>query len=366
MDKLKAIVEQWVRPEIRALSAYHVPDPGAMIKLDAMENPYRWPEPIIDEWLSLLRDVELNRYPDPGARKLKQHLREAMGVPDGMELLLGNGSDELIQMMAMALATPGRVVLAPEPGFVMYKMIATFCAMEYVGVPLTTDFSLDLQAMLAAIERHQPALIFLAYPNNPTGNLFNEAAIEAILRKAEGLVVIDEAYHAFAGRSFMDRLGEFPNLVVMRTVSKLGLAGLRLGLLAGPQAWLDEFDKVRLPYNINVLTQASGEFALRHRALFDEQTAQLRKDRELLADALSAIGDLTVYPSHANFILFRAPTGKGDLIFEGLKERKVLIKNLNRSSGPLKDCLRVTVGTPEENRAFLDALRATLAWVVHR
>jgi histidinol-phosphate aminotransferase len=366
MDKLKTLVEQWVRPEIRAISAYHVPNPGTMIKLDAMENPYRWPAAIVDEWLTLLRDVELNRYPDPGARKLKAHLREAMGVPEGMELLLGNGSDELIQMMAMAVAAPGRSVLAPEPGFVMYQMIATFCALEYVGVPLAADFSLDLPAMLAAIEQHQPAIIFLAYPNNPTGNLFDAKAIEAILNKAEGLVVLDEAYHAFAEQSFMGRLGEFPNLVVMRTVSKLGLAGLRLGLLAGPREWLDEFDKVRLPYNINVLTQASGEFALSHRAIFDEQTARLRRDRELLAGELASIDGLTVYPSRANFILFRVPTGKGDLVFEGLKERKVLIKNLNRSGGPLKDCLRVTVGTPEENNIFLAALRATLAWVVHR
>lgn len=354
-------ISRWVRPEIRAISAYHVPDPGKLIKLDAMENPYTWPAEMVEEWLALLKQTHVNRYPDPAARGLTAELRKAMDVPEDMGVLLGNGSDEIIQILALALGGEGRAVLAPEPGFVMYRMIATFSGMDYVGVPLQENFSLDLPAMLEAIEEHDPAVIYLAYPNNPTGNLFDEGEIEAIIRAANAVVVVDEAYHAFAGKSYMSRLGEFDNLLVMRTVSKLGLAGLRLGLLAGPQPWLDEFDKVRLPYNINVLTQASAEFALSHLAVFDEQTRLIREERTRLLAEMGKLAGLTVYPSAANFILFRVPQGRADAVFESIKQGGVLIKNMKATSGPLADCLRVTVGTPEENDAFLAGLRHALA-----
>ena len=353
-------VEQWVRPEIRALSAYHVPDPGDLIKLDAMENPYTWDEELLEDWLAVMRETPVNRYPDPAANALRDRLRESMQVPEGAEILLGNGSDELIQIVAMAVSGEGRKVMAPEPSFVMYKMIATFLDMDYVGVPLNSDFELDMEVMLAAIQEHQPAVIFLAYPNNPTGNLFPETDIERILNAAEGLVVVDEAYAPFADASFMNRIGEFPNLLVMRTVSKMGLAGLRLGLLAGDPAWLGEFDKLRLPYNINVLTQASADFALRHQAVFDAQTEVIKAERELELEALREMAGLTVYDSRANFILFRTPLGRATEIFNALKEQGVLIKNLSGAGGSLSDCLRVTVGTPEENQAFLTALRKGL------
>ena len=361
---LKDMVQRWVRKDIREIGAYHVPDASGYIKLDAMENPFGWPEHMVNEWLELLRRVSVNRYPDPQMSRLKQKLKEAMGVPEGMDILLGNGSDEIIQMLAFAVRDSGRSILTPAPSFVMYEMIAKFAGMEFTPVPLKADFSLDMPAMLAAIEKSQPAIIFLAYPNNPTGNLFKREEVERIIEAAEGIVVVDEAYHAFAGSTFMDELGKFDNLLVMRTVSKMGLAGLRLGLLAGPHEWLVEFDKVRLPYNINVLTQASAEFALGHREVLDQQTEQLVENRCKLYQHLKNLDGIEPFPSDANFILFRTPTGKADLIFEGLKDRKVLIKNLNKSGGLLKDCLRVTVGTSEENEAFLDALRHTVAWAV--
>lgn len=360
MADLKAKIEQLIRPGIQALSAYHVPDPGNAIKLDAMENPYQWPEPIVNQWLERLRDVSLNRYPDPGAQRVKDRLRSAMQVPAGMEILLGNGSDELIQMIAMAVAKPGRIILSPEPSFVMYRMIAEFVGMDYVGVPLSEDFALDMSVMLSAIEQHQPAVIFLAYPNNPTGNLFALDDVKAIIEAAPGLVIVDEAYAAFASDTFMQALGEYDNLLVMRTVSKMGLAGLRLGLLAGPAEWLSEIDKVRLPYNINILTQVSAEFALDNQDVLDLQTADIRRDRGILFDALAVIDGIEPYPSEANFILFKTPAGKADAIFEGLKARNVLIKNLNKAGGALVDCLRVTVGTPDENIAFIDALKDSL------
>ena len=270
---MSARLESLVRPEIRALRAYHVPESSGLIKLDAMENPYTWPESLQAEWLETLLGLELNRYPDPQGRALQAALREAMEIPENMGLLLGNGSDELIQMLALAVAAPGRKILSVDPGFVMYRMIGLFVGLDYVGVPLQAeDFSIDLPAVLEAIEREQPALVYLAYPNNPTGNRFDADDMVRIIEAAPGLVVVDEAYAPFTDSSFLGLVGDWDNLLVMRTVSKMGLAGLRLGYLVGPPDWLAEIDKVRLPYNINVLTQVSAAFALRHKAVFDEQT----------------------------------------------------------------------------------------------
>ncbi|MGB5833786.1 MAG: histidinol-phosphate transaminase [Thiohalocapsa sp.] len=363
---MQNLIESLIRPEIRALRAYHVPNAEGLIKLDAMENPYSWPDALREEWLSTLREAELNRYPDPSGRDLQQALREAMGIPGDMGLLLGNGSDELIQMLAMAVAAPSRVdrpkVLSLEPGFVMYRMIALFAGLGHVGVPLRADdFSLDLDATLAAIAREQPALVYIAYPNNPTGNLFAPTDIERIIEASPGLVIVDEAYAPFTDQSFLPRIGAWPNLLVMRTVSKMGLAGLRLGYLAGPTQWLEQIDKVRLPYNVNVLTQASAVFALRHRAVLDEQTNRIRVDRARLFDALTKIDALTTYPSDANFILLRAEPGRAGAVFGGLRERGILIKNLDGAHPMLSDCLRVTVGAPDENNALLDALNSALA-----
>lgn len=353
-------IEKWVRPEILALAAYHVPDAGDFIKLDAMENPYTWPKSIVDEWLNILREVSLNRYPDPSSSQLKESLRGEMAIPSSMEILLGNGSDELIQMILLTVLGQGRKVLSPDPSFSMYKMISSFVGLEFIGVPLGDNFELDLVAMLEAIKQHQPAVVFLAYPNNPTGNLFDDASIRAIIKASPGLVVVDEAYHAFASRSFMDKLPHYDNLVVLRTLSKMGLAGLRLGLLVGPKAWLDQIDKVRLPYNINVLTQASTAFALKHPTMLVEQTARIRKDREALMQQLAALAAIKVYPSQTNFILFRVPQGRAIAIFEHIKGKGVLIKSMHGASPKLADCLRVTVGTPDENEAFLMALKSAL------
>lgn len=361
MKKLEELVSHWIRPQIRELSAYHVPDPGDLIKLDAMENPYTWPEAMVEEWLGILRSIPLNRYPDPGAPKLIAALREALAIPADAGVLLGNGSDELIQMMAMAISGPERVVTAPEPGFVMYRMIGRFTGMPFRGVPLRSgDFALDMPAMREAIEREQPALLFLAYPNNPTGNLWPEAELRELVELTPGLVVIDEAYAPFAEATLMEWVGEYANVVVMRTVSKMGLAGLRLGLLVGAPAWIDEFNKVRLPYNINVLTQASAEFALRHREVFDAQTARIRNQRDVLYESLAGLDSLRVYPSKANFLLVRTPAGCADRLFGDLKGEGILVKSLSAAGGMLTDCLRVTVGTPEENRALIDAFRKLL------
>ena len=355
MEEINELVTHWVRPQIRQLSAYHVADAEGLVKLDAMENPYRWPEALREEWLDLLRKVEINRYPQSQAPGVKAGLRRTMAIPDDMEVVLGNGSDELIQMIAMTVAGPGRKILAVEPSFVMYRMIATFLGMEYFGVSLKPDFSLDTASLLAEIERTRPALIFLAYPNNPTGNLFKRDDLLQVIEAAPGLVVIDEAYAPFTDVSFIPLLGRYGNLLVMRTVSKMGLAGLRLGLLAGPAAWLNEIEKTRLPYNINVLTQISAEFSLSHQSVFDRQTAAICQARDELFLQLQRIKGVAPVASQANFILIRLAPGRAVTVFNELRQRGVLVKNLHGSHPLLAECLRVTVGTPEENAAFLAA-----------
>jgi histidinol-phosphate aminotransferase len=347
--------ENLVRPEILALRAYHVPDSRGMVKLDAMENPYPLPEALRRELAQVLARTELNRYPDPAGSRLRELLARKMQVPAGMELLLGNGSDDLIQMITLTLAKPGAVMMYPGPTFVMYAMNATFFGMRAVSAGLRKDFSLDPSAFLAAMREHKPALIYIAYPNNPTGVLYPEQDIVSILRAAEGLVVLDEAYHAFAQKTFMSRLPEFPNLVVLRTVSKLGLAGIRLGYLAGRPEWIREFDKVRSPYNVNVLTEAAAVFLLERLDVLEEQAARIRADRASLGPELAALPGVTVYPSQANFFLIRVPDAART--FESLKGQGVLVKNLHPG---LENCLRVTVGTPDENRILIGALREAL------
>lgn len=354
-------LESLFRPEILAMSAYHVADASNFIKLDAMENPYSWPEDIQKDWLELLKNCPMNRYPDPEAKDLCKALRLSNNLPEQSGLLLGNGSDEIIQILMMALANSA-TVLAPEPGFVMYKQVAQSLSLRYLGIPLMADsFDLDLPAMLEAIRRLKPGLIFLAYPNNPTGNLFDAQAIKDILALAPGLVVVDEAYAPFANASFIDQLANYENLLVMRTVSKLGLAGLRLGFLAGNTAILEQLNKIRLPYNINCLTQATASFALQNQQFLLAQTQTICQQRRQVLSALQAIPGIKAYASAANFILFKTLAKPADDVFTSLKQQGILIKNLSVQGGMLSHCLRVTIGKPEENQAFLSALTLALA-----
>jgi histidinol-phosphate aminotransferase len=340
------------------MRAYHVPPAAAMIKLDAMENPYAWPEALKQVWHEKLDAISINRYPDPAASQLKERLRELMAIPADISIMLGNGSDELIQILAVALAQTGRHYLAPEPGFVMYRRITETLNVGYCGVPLMPpDFALDQAAMLAEISRYQPVLIFIAWPNNPTGNLFDKGAVLEVIKHAPGLVVIDEAYHAFSGQSFISHLGEFENLLVMRTFSKSGLAGIRLGYLLGQASVLEELEKIRLPYNINSLTQATAEFILGHAHVLEEQYRRIRAGRESLFAGLNRMPGIQAWPSAANFILFRTKNSTADEVFTGLKQRGILIKNLHGSHPLLENCLRVTVGTEEENQSFLEAMQ---------
>ncbi len=348
------VVAAVVRPEIRALTAYAVADAEGQIKLDANESPHPLPEAVRAKIAAAVAAVPFNRYPDGAAESVIAALRAAAGIPDASGVLLGNGSDELIAMIVCALARPGAAMLVPEPTFVMYRMNALYAGMRFVGVPLAADFSLDADAMLAAIKREHPALIFLASPNNPTGNRFATADVERILRAAPGLVVVDEAYAAFADESLLARVGEFPNLLVLRTLSKIGMAALRLGYAVAAPAWIRELNKVRQPYNLNALTQAAAQVLLGERALLDRQVADIVAERARLAAALAAVPGVTVFPAHANFVLLRVPDAPA--WFARLSAAGILVKHLHGAHPLLAQCLRITVGRPAENDALLAAL----------
>lgn len=359
------LIENVIRADVRAQGAYHVPDADGLVKLDAMENPYRLPAALRSALAQQLAEVALNRYPVPSYALLKQKICRAFGVPDGFDVMLGNGSDELISLLSLAcarrdLGVPA-TVLAPVPSFVMYAASARLAGLDFVGVPLNPDFTLDRAAMLAAIETYHPAITWLAYPNNPTGTLFEARDLLAILRAVgeRGIVVVDEAYQPFAQTSFMSHLPEFENLVLLRTVSKLGLAGIRLGYLSASPALLAELEKIRPPYNINVLTQSAAEFLLDHVAVLETQAALLRTARGHLIVALALLPGVQVFPSAANFALLRV--AHADAVHARLLEQRILVKNVGKMHPLLQDCLRVTVGSATENTQFLQALAVALA-----
>jgi histidinol-phosphate aminotransferase len=359
---VKDLAAKVVRPEIQAMHAYPVSDATGMVKLDVMESPYRLPESLAAEIGNVVSRVAMNRYPVPSASALRALIRDVMQVPAGCDVLLGNGSDECIQYVTAALAREGAAVMAPVPSFAMFSMHALFYRLRFVGVPLREDFTLDTGAFLAAMAKEKPALVWIAFPNNPTGNAFPVADIERIVQAAPGLVVIDEAYQPFAGATFMPRLAEFENMVVMRTVSKIGMAGLRLGYVCGRPEWIEAFNKTRSPFNINVLTEAVAIKLLQNKNVLDAQAAKVLEERERLRPELERMPGLKVYPSAANFLLARVAgaKGAGTKIFERLKAQGVLVKDFSGGHPLMENCLRLTVGTPEENRILLAALREAL------
>lgn len=350
-------LKQIIKPAVLKANAYHVPDAQGLIKLDAMENPYVWPEELKSKWTGYLQQAELNRYPDAGVNVLRPKLRKLFSLSDNIDMMFGNGSDELIQIILLALNKSSNVVMAPEPTFVMYRLLSSMLELDFVGVPLNKDFSINLPAMLKSIEENQPAVIFIAWPNNPTGNAFEQKSLEAIIEHAPGLVVIDEAYHVFAQKTMLPSLQKCTNVLLMRTFSKLGLAGLRLGMLFGASEWINEFDKLRLPYNIGTLNQLSANFIIDNIEILEQQAEKIRIDREVLFKQLNSINVIEAWASDANFILFRVLGQSADDVHKKLKDNKILIKNLHGSHPFLDNCLRVTVGNPEENDAFLIALK---------
>ncbi|MFC7434712.1 histidinol-phosphate transaminase [Hydrogenophaga bisanensis] len=356
---------QHIRQDIQSMHAYAIQDSTGMVKLDAMENPFSLPPELQKALGERLGAVAINRYPGARIEDLKQALARYVNLPEGCALMLGNGSDELISLLAMGCDMPGASILAPLPGFVMYAMSAQLQGLAFHGVDLTPDFELDEAAMLAAMRAHKPTITYLAYPNNPTANLWDADVIRRLIAEAAtygGLVVMDEAYQPFSSHSWLDEIRAHPaanaNLLLMRTLSKFGLAGVRLGYMVGPRALVHEIDKLRPPYNVSVLNAECALFALEHAQVFAQQAATIRSERERLIAALATMPGVHPFPSQANMVLVRVPDAQR--AFEGLKARGVLVKNVSKMHPLLGNCLRLTVGTPDENVQMIDALRSQL------
>ncbi len=358
---LPARLLRTLRRDVQGMHAYAVQPSAGLLKLDAMENPFRLSEPLQRELGERLGRVAINRYPGVRIAELAERLARFAELPEGCALMLGNGSDELIDLLSVACDVPGATILAPVPGFVMYEMSAKLRGLGFVGVPLTADFELDEAAMLEAIARHRPALTYLAYPNNPTANLWDDAVLERIVAavgEQDGLVVFDEAYQPFASRSWMARMAAHPHVLVLRTLSKFGLAGVRLGYLCGAAPLIAELDKVRPPYNVSVLNAEAALFALDHADEYAHQAAVLREQRAWLQAELARLPGVRAWPSEANMVLVRVPDSKR--AFEGMKARGVLVKHVAGLHPLLANCLRLTVGTPEENMRMIAALKEAL------
>lgn len=352
-------VRHLIRDDIQAMSAYQIADiPSGFIKLDAMESPshpFEGHGVLMQELQAQLASAPIHLYPDPAKSGLQEALRAEFDIPDCAAIALGNGSDELIQFVTMLTAKPGAAMLAAEPSFVMYRHNAALYGMDYVGVPLNGDFTLNLPAFLEAVKTRRPALTFIAYPNNPTGVCFVRGEVEAVISSSDGIVVVDEAYGAFNGDSFLPQAGRIPNLIVLRTLSKIGFAGLRIGYAAGCPEVIGELQKILPPYNMNQLSLTTAKFALRHYGIISANIGSLKNERERMMAELGGIPQIKAFPSQANFITIRVPDA--DLLFDTLKQNRILVKKLHGVHPLLEHCLRITVGSPAQNDAVLDVIR---------
>jgi len=344
-----------IRPQVRKLAAYHIDETPVRIKLDAMENPFLLPEAVRREIAEVVRKTPINLYPDPSAKEVKKSIASFWKMRPEL-MILGNGSDELIQAIILAFGGP---VLVPVPTFAMYEITSRALAQSVVTVPLDDTLDLDADLLLKKAIERKAKVIFLACPNNPTGNRFSDKAIRKVLESADAAVVIEEAYFSFSGKTYLTLLKKYPNMIILRTLSKIGFAGLRIGVLTASQAIVDELNKIRLPYNINSLSQAVAVTAFKHSNVINSQISLLISEREKLYNGLSKLLNVVVYPSETNFIMFRTAADASG-IHRRLKQAGILIKNLNKP-GPLKNCLRVTIGTPEQNNVFLAALKTILS-----
>jgi histidinol dehydrogenase len=361
LPPLETTMARVLRQDVKALHAYAVQAGGGLVKLDIMENPHRLPAALRQALGQRLADVALNRYPAERGDLLRERLAAHAGMPAGCTLMLGNGSDEIISLLSLACAVPDAVFMAPVPGFVMYAMSAQLQGLRFVGVSLTADFELDEAAMLAAIETQRPAVLYLAYPNNPTANLWEAAVVQRLIEavgRQQGLVVMDEAYQPFASRDAMAWLRQYPHVLVMRTLSKFGLAGVRIGYLMGRSALVAEIDKLRPPFNVSVLNCEAALFALEHADEYARQAQSIREQRQVLLQALQALPGVRPWPSDANMVLARVPDAAAT--FAALRSRGILVKNVSALHPLLSNCLRLTVGTADENALLMRALQESL------
>ncbi|QMU56414.1 MAG: histidinol-phosphate transaminase [Candidatus Mycalebacterium zealandia] len=348
-----------VSPSVRALSAYDSSRPRRRIKLDGNESPFSLSGELRSEIARVAENLPLNRYPDPNCEWLKKAVSERTGT-DSSGIVFGNGSDELIQILIAAFCGESETVLVPAPTFSMYALTAQVLGKKVVKENLTPDFDINPEAMLAAMNAHNPDIVFLASPNSPTGNLLSPGKVEAVIAGAPGIVVVDEAYFSFCGKTHVALMKKYENLAVMRTFSKIGFAALRLGALFMNPELAAQAEKVRLPYNINSFTQAAARVFFENPGVFEENINIIKSEREKMFQTLGSIDAIKVFPSAANFFLiqFNGAKTAGE-VHRALIEKDILTRNFPDTD--MADCLRVTIGLPEENREFEESLRAIIS-----
>ncbi len=353
---MKNKFNNFFREDINILEEYKVMSSKNMVKLDAMENPFDLELNIKLSNSPVSAIINLNRYPDAACETIRSKLLKKYEINDKYDMIIGNGSDELIQLICLTFLKSENIILSPTPSFSMYQKISQVLGLRFEEVPLFEDFSLDINLMLKKIEELNPAVIFLAFPNNPTGNLWSKEDINLIIKKTNGVVVIDEAYGAFSGETFIKDIGKYNNLIIIKTFSKIGLAGIRLGYLFGDKYLIKQINKIRLPFNINSISQKISEISMENNVFLDKQCEQIVELRFSLINQMMKFDKIKVFDSRTNFILFKILKGSADDVFSRLLENNILIKNMSNTPR-LKNCLRVTVGTKKENDIFIKSLK---------
>lgn len=350
------------RDDLRALEGYHSPQLDVAVRLNTNESPFAPPRAFVDRWVEELRTAPLHRYPDRAARELRDALGKHLDQPPE-RLFCANGSNEVLQTLLLTYGGPGRLAAVFEPTYALHSHIAHITGTTVVVGERRADFSIDPDAASGLVADARPTLVFVCSPNNPTGTVEPASTIEALLEAAsDALVVVDEAYGEFAPWSAFRLVRDERPLVVVRTYSKVwSMAALRLGFAVAPPWVVDELEKVVLPYHLASATQIAGRLALDLGDEMDDRVRRLVAERERVAGELERVDGLTVYPSGANFLLFR-PAGDGHECWQRLVDRGVLVRDFSRWPR-LDGCLRVTIGTPDENDAFLAALRSSLQGV---
>ncbi|MBN3860315.1 histidinol-phosphate transaminase [Neisseriaceae bacterium PsAf] len=350
-------IKDIIRQDIQKTTAYHVQEtPEGFIKLDAMELPYEFPNEMKQELAKILAQVPLRLYPDINHHPIVSKIKNVFKVPTKAEVITGNGSDELIQLLTLLVAKNNAKVLSLDPSFAMYKVDAELYGMQYISVDCDEELQIDFNQVFDIINQEKPDLIFIAYPNNPTGIRFERSKIEKIITESNALVVIDEAYGAFASDSFLDLAGSIDNLVVVKTFSKIGFAGIRLGFASGHPSVMQELKKITPPYNMNQLTLATADYILEHFDWVTEKTTEIKYQREIMLSELESIEFLEVYPSETNFLMIRTPDAK--LVFDTLYKNKILVKNFHGKHPMLDQCVRITIGTPEQNSKVIGVIKS--------
>lgn len=345
-----------VKPEILKLSPYTIEMHPYRIKLNQNESPYDLPEEVKDALLEKVRELAWSRYPRPFPEELYDTLANDLQLDEEIGMVIGNGSNELLQMVLLASAPPGATVIVPTPTFTLYRMTSTILGARVIEVLPKDDLTFDADRIIKAAKENGAKIIFLCRPNNPTGGLIPLQDVSKIARETEGLLVLDEAYYEFSGETALSLLKEFGNIVILRTFSKaLGAAGLRIGYLLGQAPLVNQIAKAKLPYNLNIISQEAALVILRNKGLLEKRVEEIISSREYLYKELARIKGISPFPSSANFICFRAEK-PAKALFKALLEKGILIRDVSHYP-MLSDCLRVTVGTKKENREFIKTLR---------